>query len=525
MAAGAVPMPDSLLRELPSRPMRDLLVPRSHHMAFVSGEDIVVVGGHTTGFVPTVSAEYYHGGRWRPQQPLYAHDCGFRVRLRDGRWMMAGGCDQYLGIGQSYVAEVYDSTTRSFSPLPIMEQKRAMARGISLPDGSVVIAGNCLAPDIVEVYRPKDGPLESRPTREQRMLPFLFRTGADDVLLLSALGNHWEALDTVKMEFLRREGPVSHPLLENWKPIHTCNSNWTPEGCAIDSTGYLLAVQNAAGKTALMLVKDGELSLVPTRWDIPSGNPVNPIQWSDHVLVHRGREAALLLGNDGASGFYICRIDYHDALSGGEAPLCLYHAQYPGPLLTLDGPASVLLEDGRVLLIGGRPANNYEPYTTVMAYYPFDGPFPGTSTTALWWLVGISVLAVVVVAVLLLSRRRNRQEEADPVPDAERMQRLRELMETEQIFLKKGLRIDDVAARMASNQKYISACINQNTGKSFTDFVNEYRVRYAQELLVSHPELKIQDIGDRAGFSSSVSFHRNFLKLTGKTPAQWREDN
>ena len=55
--------------------------------------------------------------------------------------------------------------------------------------------------------------------------------------------------------------------------------------------------------------------------------------------------------------------------------------------------------------------------------------------------------------------------------------------------------------------------------------MNEYRVRYAQELLTTHPELKIQDIGERAGFTSSVSFHRNFLKLTGKTPAQWREDS
>ena len=57
---------------------------------------------------------------------------------------------------------------------------------------------------------------------------------------------------------------------------------------------------------------------------------------------------------------------------------------------------------------------------------------------------------------------------------------------------------------------------------TFTDFVNEYRVRYAQELLVSQKELKIQDVGERAGFSSNVSFHRNFLKITGKTPAEWR---
>ena len=241
-AAGASALPDSLLREMPSRQMKNLLVPRSHHMAFVSGEDIVVVGGHTTGFVPTASAEYYHGGRWHPLQSLYTHDCGFRVRLRDGRWMLAGGFDQYLGIGQSYVAEVYDSTTRSFSPLPIMEQKRSLARGMSLRDGTVVISGNALAPDILEVYKPETGPLESRPAQEQRMLPFLFRTGSDDVLLLSSVGNRWEERDTVKLEYLRREGTFSHPLLETWKPIHTCSSNWTPEGCAVQDADRLDAM-------------------------------------------------------------------------------------------------------------------------------------------------------------------------------------------------------------------------------------------------------------------------------------------
>lgn len=136
MATGASVLPDSLLRELPSRRMKDLLVPRSHHMAFVSGGDIVVVGGHTTGFVPTVSAEYYRGGRWHPLQPLYAHDCGFRVRLRDGRWMMAGGFDQYLGVGQSYVAEVYDSTTYTIDGR-IISAPQPGVNIVKMSDGSV----------------------------------------------------------------------------------------------------------------------------------------------------------------------------------------------------------------------------------------------------------------------------------------------------------------------------------------------------------------------------------------------------
>ncbi len=525
-AAVAAALPDSLLRELPSRPMKNLQVPRSHHMAFVAGEDIVVVGGHTTGFIPTSTAEYYHGGRWRPIQQLYSHDGGFRVRLADGRWMVAGGFEKYLGIGQSYAVEVYDSTARSFSPLPIMEEKRAMARGISLPDGTVVISGNFFSGDSMETYRPEEGALSERPVRDERMLPFLFRTGDDDVLLLGVMETHGKMLDTVSTEYLKKEGSFSHPLLEQWKPIPFIHTNWVPEDYAIDNTSYLLPAKSKDGKTGILLLRDGDLSLLPTRWDIPEGNPMNPIQWSSLLLVHRDREAALLLGSDASCGFYICRIDYGSALAGGDAPICVYRTTYPVPEFTLDGPAPVLLQDGRLLMIGGRPANNYEPYATVMAFYPFDGPFPGASASILWWIVAAVVLAVAVTGVLVLRHRKQTpREEADPAPDTDRMQRIRDLMETEQLYLKKGLRIDDVAARLASNQKYISACINQNTGKSFTDFVNEYRVRYAQELLTTRPELKIQDIGERAGFTSSVSFHRNFLKLTGKTPAQWREED
>ena len=524
-AAGASVLPDSLFREMAFRRMKDMKVPRSHHLAFVAGDDIVVVGGHTTGFIPTVTAEYYHDGRWRPLQPLYAHDGGFRVRLQDGRWMIAGGFEKYLGVGQTWVAEVYDSTSRTFSPLPILGQKRAMARALALPDGTIIIGGNHYETDVIEAYRPETGSLWTSPAPVERRLPLLFRSGSGDVVLTGALDTHANALDTVRAECLNKESLSSFdPLPDTWRILSQSGyNNWTPETCAIDSTSYLIPALKASGEMGILLVQDGAFSQLPMQWDIPSGGPMNPIEWSDQLLVHRERGAALLLGCDENRGVYICRIDYKGGLSGGKAPICVYRATYPGPLFTLDGPACVLLKDGRLLVTGGRPGNNYEPYSTVIAYYPFDGPFPKTGSTALWWWLAVLLAAGSVGGILLRLRKKPViEEEADSASDAERMQRIRELMEKEQLFLQKGLRIDDVATRMASNQKYISACINRNTGKAFTDYVNEYRVRYAQELLVSQTELKIQDIGERAGFSSNVSFHRNFLKITGKTPAQWR---
>lgn len=42
----------------------DLNIPRAGHAVFVVNGELTVVGGHTSGFVPTATAEYYSGGEW-----------------------------------------------------------------------------------------------------------------------------------------------------------------------------------------------------------------------------------------------------------------------------------------------------------------------------------------------------------------------------------------------------------------------------------------------------------------------------
>jgi hypothetical protein len=42
----------------------DLNVPRGGHCAFFANGEVVLVGGHTTGFVPTATAEYLKDGKW-----------------------------------------------------------------------------------------------------------------------------------------------------------------------------------------------------------------------------------------------------------------------------------------------------------------------------------------------------------------------------------------------------------------------------------------------------------------------------
>ena len=62
-----------------------LNTPRSgHHTLCVNGE-ITVFGGHTSGFVPTPTAEYYKDGSWHQMDMVYTHDAGSALILKSGK--------------------------------------------------------------------------------------------------------------------------------------------------------------------------------------------------------------------------------------------------------------------------------------------------------------------------------------------------------------------------------------------------------------------------------------------------------
>lgn len=102
-------------------------------------------------------------------------------------------------------------------------------------------------------------------------------------------------------------------------------------------------------------------------------------------------------------------------------------------------------------------------------------------------------------------------------------ERIMTLFENERIFLNPQLKLSDVAAMANSNRTYVSRFFNTGHGKTFFEFVNDYRVRYAKQLLQSTSE-RIEVIAEQSGFSSRQSFHRVFSKFAGCTPEQYRKE-
>lgn len=95
------------------------------------------------------------------------------------------------------------------------------------------------------------------------------------------------------------------------------------------------------------------------------------------------------------------------------------------------------------------------------------------------------------------------------------------IIEEEKLFLSPNLKIKNFAKRLHIPEKELSIIINENIGKNFSTFINEFRIKEACNLL-SNKEIKISEISLLVGFFSRAAFDNTFKKFTGLTPSEYR---
>ena len=534
--------------KLEAERLPDLNIPRAGHALFYANGELTVAGGHTSGFVSTPTAEYYEDGEWHTIQMTYAHDFGLSVVLKSGKVLLAGGCEQALGIGQTYTAELYDPQTHTFRGFGNMCQKRVLASAMELDSGQVIIAGNWYHKDGIELFHEaQSGSGDFNGKRSftyikdvtaERSTPYIFRIADGDALILGNIGIKG---DTIHSTFADRlKGDTIHiPLFESWQPLRIGPHNNTISLIGNETEGdftYLMAVQDSTGQVAIARVCGTDFTLLPTTCPIPMTYQGDSIEYGTIIIVDRLAHHAYLLGantdihiSPGKARLYVLCIDYDQTSADGGAPLTL---RFTDPLQVVPDVMPILTPEGNLVIAGGfTEGSNFTPSNAVWLLRMGGEPEIAASSNDYWiWVL----LGIFVLAAVLLALRWRRQKPTSATPDlierqetseedvSQLMQRINDVIESQKLYKNCELKLSDLANAVGSNRRAVSDCINSQVGCSFNQYINTFRTEHAKRIIRQYPGRKLSDIFVEAGFANETSFFRTFKALTGMTPTEYK---
>ena len=523
--------------ETPWKPLQvehlaSLNKPRGQHRTLMAGGELVVIGGHTNGFKPIETLEYYRDGVWHEVPMHYSHDNGFALPLPDGTVMIGGGSAEAFGIGQSWGVEIYDPSSHSTRALGILDRKRTLASAQALPDGRVLVAGNWYADDAIAIFDPVTGFSTVKELSSGWERPWILPALEGEYLVFGPESNFGAPAGALVERLLG--DAYQEPLLEKWEVLLNLWAN-SQFSCIGGKTYLLSAKRRDNGEIGLLKVSDGIFSEVELDTPIPLVDKEGKsLDWLAPIQVDRPKRQAWMQAIDRDGRYFFARIDYNAVLDGGSASVDLFSATCPQRRL-FSGLA-LLAPDGRLVLTGGVgqderkseiAEDNFITSSDVWMFHPEpveEAGFP-------WgWPVGGILLLGCGSALLyrILRKRRLTAENGPEVSGADAnlrtdlMTRMSSLIEEEKLYLRKNLRISDVASELATNKTYVSAILNSLSGEKFTSMITRHRIEYAQRLMREHPDMLLDDVADESGFSSRTSFFRNFKALTGMTPQEWK---
>ena len=82
---------------------------------------------------------------------------------------------------------------------------------------------------------------------------------------------------------------------------------------------------------------------------------------------------------------------------------------------------------------------------------------------------------------------------------------------------------EDIATELGTTKEYLHHYFMVKVGVDFKTWRTRLRIEDARQLLLSDKKLSTNLIGEMCGFSDRSNFHRQFVKIVGCSPKEWRE--
>lgn len=344
-------------------------------------------------------------------------------------------------------------------------------------------------------------------------------------MILSSISDRGDTITAPIVDRLKGE-PFTVPLFETWIPLYAHNDINSEDSFIGDASegdyAYLMPLMNSEGQVAIAQVRDTVFTLLPTACPIPTKSAWGPINWLGSILVDRQAHRGYLIGTNADCQQFILAIDY----AAKPANLTVY---YTDPMPDAGCYQPVISPDGDLYIVGGTNAkhSNFNPLPSVLCYRlgrpASEAPSQGAVHLILWIVLALAL--VTAISLLLFFRLKHKKahsiESEAPETTALLMQQITQLMEEKRPYLNSDLKILDIASQLGVRQSELSACITTFKGCSFSQFVNSYRVAYAQQLMREQSDIKMSQVGQESGFANDTTFYRVFKTITGLTPSEW----
>lgn len=107
---------------------------------------------------------------------------------------------------------------------------------------------------------------------------------------------------------------------------------------------------------------------------------------------------------------------------------------------------------------------------------------------------------------------------------AERVRKIESPLIARRLYLNPDLTLNLLARKTATPARQISEAINQQYGCNISQWINGFRIRHAQQLLLK-TNSSITNIMLDSGFSTKSNFNREFMRISGISPSQYRRQS
>lgn len=102
-------------------------------------------------------------------------------------------------------------------------------------------------------------------------------------------------------------------------------------------------------------------------------------------------------------------------------------------------------------------------------------------------------------------------------------ERVNDFMINQKLYRSDTLTLKKLARRLEITPHQLSQFLNERLNTNFNNFVNQYRIEEAKDILIREPGRSVLSIAYEVGFNSKSSFYDAFSKFTGQRPKEFRK--